>query len=195
MDQGERTRGTRRRVAITAALVALAAAVAAPVWWFTTSHPAMHLTGGPVGGLVCFDPTASTELVRGGIAFAPPADATILSVRLVNPHNLELVDARVAPVRTAEDGGSTIFGATTGWPIEEPDQYSIDWAGDRELVGARLRPGVSEAPYVHLHVVDPSQSSSTDGWRVEYRMHATRWVSTLDLRTTVPARPATCEDV
>jgi hypothetical protein len=191
--QAKQTSSTRRNVVV--ALLAAAGITAA--WWFTATHPGMYLTGGEVGGTACFDPvaTAGTELIRGGITFDPPADATVLAVRLVEPENIELADARVAPLTTGAPGDQTTIGTATGWPLEERERYAMDWTADRELVGAHLRGGVTEVPYLHLHVVDPLQPVSLEGWQVEYRMRATKWVSTLGTAVKMPVEPATCNDL
>lgn len=187
--------GASRRSVVVAGVAALLAATA--TWWFTAAHPAMYLTGGEVGGTACFDPvaTAGTELIRGGITFEPPADATILAVRLVEPENIELADARVAPLTSGTSRGQTGIGTATGWPLEDREQYALDWAADRDLVGAHLRRGVTEVPYLHLRVVDPLQPVSLDGWQIEYRMRATKWVSTLGTAVKMPVAPATCSDL
>jgi hypothetical protein len=191
--QVKRVRSRRRQVA--AGVAALLVATAA--WWFTAAHPGMYLTGGDVGGTACFDPveTAGTELIRGGITFDPPADATVLAVRLVDPENVELADARVAPLTAGASDGQAIIGTATGWPLEDAELYAMDLGADRELVGAHLRSGVAEVPYLHLHVVDPHQPVSLEGWQVEYRMRATKWVSVLNLAVTMPVAPATCSDL
>ena len=192
MEQGERATMPARRLVVSAIAVVTVAAVAVTTWWFTAVHPGMHLAES-AGVTVCFAPVtvSGTELVVGGLDFSPPSRATILAVRLVEPQNIELADTRVVPV--LPDAGPGL-GAATGWPIGDRDQYGLDWAADRELVGAHLKPGVTEMPYLHLHVVDPTQSASFDAWQVEYKMRATRWSSTFPKRIEVPLEQSACGD-
>jgi len=192
MEQGERVRQRRRvGVVLTVVLVGLGAVA---TWWFTAAHPGTHLArAGDV--TMCADSANGTELVMGGLEFSPPADATVLAVRLVDPQNVELADARVVPLVSDEGSGSLIFGLTAGWPVEDAAEYTVDWTADRDLVGAHLRPGVAEAPYLHLRVLDPDQPASFGSWQVEYRLRATTWVSRFTIGFTRPAGPAGCDAV
>lgn len=196
VEQGGPASAPRRHLLAIVAGIVLVSLGGVAAWWFSAVHPGNQLAG-IVGGTMCFAPVATSEgeLVRGGIDLDVPSATTILAVRLVDPQNLELAHARVVPVVADDDGGVNVLGATTGWPIADPAQYTVDWTGDRDLVGAHLRPGIAEAPYVHLHVIDPSKPASTEGWEVEYRMYATKWVSTLHLAVRLPTADQTCDDV
>ncbi len=120
------------------------------------------------------------DVVIGNLTFVPPHDVQLLSIRLIDPVNVTLADAHLAPTVAQPGGGGTVPGLTLGWPLTAADRagYTLDWSAERDLVGAQLRAGVEEAPILHLQVLDPGQDASFRAWQVEYRMTGTRWVST-----------------
>ena len=186
-----KARGPRRWLV---ALVLGVALVGTATWWFTTVHPgALAQTNGLT---VCADYAANgaTDFTMTGVDLDPPAGATVLAVRLVEPQNVEVADARVVPISPDRTGGTNLAGFVE-WPLSDPGQYTVDWSADRDLVGARLSPGTTETPYLHLHIVDPTQPASFEAWQIEYRMRATRWVSTLTTGLRQPVAPTTCDDV
>ncbi|MCV2395974.1 hypothetical protein OEB99_16790 [Actinotalea sp. M2MS4P-6] len=161
-------------------LGAAAVLVAFVVWWFATPHPAMFLSGTGDIGLCATRITADDrDFVTGNVTFTAPRDVQVLSVRLVDPVNVTLADARIAPTVPQPDGGGVIPGLSRGWPLTVSDRadLTLDWSSERDLDGAHLTAGVTEAPILHVQVVDPSQDASFRAWEVEYRMAGTRWVS------------------
>lgn len=166
-----------RRLLAAAAVAVLAGGA---FWWFSP-HPAMDLSGTD-NTLVCATRTTAGErdVVLGNVAFAPPRGVDLLSVQLVDPVNITLVDAKIAPTVPQRGGGGTIPGLALGWPLTAEDRasFTLDFAAERDLVGAHLTGEVAEAPILHLQVGDPSRDASFRSWRVVYRMDGRRWVST-----------------
>ena len=182
------------RILASALTVVLAGTTA---WWFGTPHPAMHLSGtGNLTSCAGRPTDAERDLVTGNVTFIAPRDAQLLSVTLLDPVNVTIADAVIAPTRSVPGGGGTIPGLVTGWPLTQADRagYTIDWSGERDLADARLTAGVEEAPILHLRVVDPSQEASFRAWQVEYRMSGTRWVSTFTHAVSMPGAVGPCTE-
>jgi len=122
------------------------------------------------------------------VTFTPPSGVDLLSVQLVDPVNIALVDAKIAPTVPRRGGGGTIPGLALGWPLTAEDRatFTLDVAAERDLVGAHLTSGVAEAPILHLQVGDPTRDASFRVGRVVYRMDGRRWVSTFTHAFRVP---------
>jgi len=173
-----RTRRAGRAVAAASVATALAGA---GLWWFGTVHPAMDLSGtGLVEWCAGRDTATERDLVTGNVTFLPPHDVELLSILLLDPVNVTIADAEIAPTVAQPGGGGNTPGLSKGWPLTDADRagYTLDWSAERDFVGARLTAMVEEAPILHLQVEDPTRDASFRAWRVVYRMNGIRWVST-----------------
>ena len=184
-------RRTGRTTKATAAMVVMALAALGATWWFGTVHPGMHLSdSGVTETCVVREAPSDRDFAIGGVTFLPSDDVELLSVELVDPVNVRLVDADVVPT-VAQPGGGTLIQHVGRWPLTpgERDALTVDWSRERALTGAQLDGGVEEMPLLHVSVVDPSRDASFEAWRVVYRMFGTRWESTFTQAFRTPAGP------
>lgn len=191
------TSGVRRKRRVRAVASLGLGLLAVASWWFGTVHPGTHLSSAS-GVVLCLGRASVDEqdIVVGQLEFRAPDDVEVLSVALVDPVNLTLADARVVSADRVGDPTDPIlaFGVARGWPLTEGQraEYALDWSTERDLVGAHLAAGVTEAPILHLDVTDPSLDASYQAWQVVYRMNGTRWASTFTHALRVPGAVGPC---
>jgi len=115
----------------------------------------------------CSAGTADVEREVGGGTVVPARTVEVTGVRLVDPHNVELVDAVVLPRLQSKDQ-PVVAAPPPAWRSTYPTTPTWDWSQAVGTNGGRVNALSMREVLLHVRVADPGREASFSDIEVSY---------------------------